>query len=61
MTAYTAVGLMFVLTAFRKPDSVNPDKDTSLSKAWSNLISGAVFPLALLGVAWIWMWLGWGQ
>lgn len=61
LTIYSAVGLMLVTSAFKSHHDFKPEEDKSLSKAWSNLIASACWPLALLGVAWLWTWLAWGQ
>lgn len=62
LTIYTAVGFMFLLQVFRNhAEFKSTDPDASLSKAWSNLIASACWPLVLLGSAWVWTWLAWGQ
>jgi hypothetical protein len=63
LTIYAMFGLMLLLQAFRSHSEFksNTDGSSDLSKTWSNLITSVCYPLAIVGVAWIWTWLAWGQ
>ena len=64
LTIYVMVGLMFLLQSFRNHSEFKVDADSnhsSLSKAWANLIASVCYPFVLLGMAWLWTWLAWGQ
>lgn len=61
LTIYTMAGLMLLVAAFRHPSEFKGDENKGLSKIWSGLITTICYPLALLGTAWVWTWLAWGQ
>jgi putative Mn2+ efflux pump MntP len=62
LTIYTMVGLMILISAFKNPNEFNSDtKDYGLSKVWTNLFTSIAYPLSVVGVAWLWTWLAWGQ
>lgn len=53
---YAAVGAMFVLSAFLPRPRDTEEKHGQLF----NLIVGALYPAALLGLGHFWVWLQWG-
>lgn len=60
LTIYTMVGFMSLLAVFRNHYEFKPESG-GLTKAWAGLIAAVCYPLTILGMAWVWTWLAWGQ